>query len=491
MALLIGDVFSNAANAVPQRVAVVERDRALTFGQVNKIGNQTAHALRGLGLARSDRVVMWAESTIDAVPLFAGLAKAGAVFAPANAGLGVDEAIAMIGRARPRFLVVDPARAEAGEAVAKALDVPLLRLGGPGPGQNLLDLAGQASTSDATAPALTESETHVIFFTSGSTGASKGVVLSHRVNWLRTRPPAQVEPRGATLCVFPLFHMGAWTLALQAWQARSSVVLAPTDAESICAAALAHGADRLNAVPAIWRRILEEPSAASSLSGIRFADSGTSATPPELLGAIAELLPGAHRRVFYGSTEAGLVTMLDEADMDERPGSCGLADIGVEIRLSEQGEIHVRSAAAFDGYFDDPDSTSRALVRGWYHTGDLGAIDDDGFLSIVGRLREVIRSGGETIAPVEVERVLSGHPSVADVAVVAVPDHSWGEIVCAVVVPADPGNPPSLSELQDYARNRLARYKQPRRLEIRSGLPRTTATGQVQRQLLSEELADG
>jgi acyl-CoA synthetase (AMP-forming)/AMP-acid ligase II len=488
MALLIGDVFSNAAAAVPDRTAVVADDRAMTFAHLDHASNQMAHALRGLGLARSDRVAMWADSTIDAVPLFAALAKSGAVFAPANAGLGVDEAIAMIGRARPRFLVVDPDRAESGQAVAAALDVPLLCLGPTGRGADLIDLAGQASSSDATASALTEHEPQVIFFTSGSTGASKGVILTHRVNWLRSRPPALVEPRGATLCVFPLSHMGAWTLALQAWQARSAVVLSSTDAPSICAAARDHQCDRLNAVPAVWQRLLDEPGAAESLATLRFADSGTSATPPELLDAIAELLPAAHRRVFYGSTETGSVTMLDDAEMAARPGSCGRPDIGVRLRLSEAGEVQVKSPLLFDGYFDDPDATAQALLRGWFETGDLGAVDDDGFLSIVGRSKEVIRSGGETVSPAEVERVLLGHRSVAEVAVVGLPDPTWGETVCAVVVPADRGNPPTLTELQDYARTRLARYKQPRRLELRSELPRTAGTQQVQRRLLVEEI---
>jgi acyl-CoA synthetase (AMP-forming)/AMP-acid ligase II len=488
MALLIGEVFSNAAAAVPARVAVVDGERSLTFAELDRAGNQTAHALRGLGLARSDRVVMWADSTLDAVPLFAGLAKAGAVFAPANAGLGVEEAIATIGRSRPRFLVVDPDRAEAGQEVAAALDVPLLRLGGSGPGSDLLDLARQSSTSDATASALTEHETQVIFFTSGSTGASKGVLLSHRVNWLRTRPPALVEPRGATMCVFPLFHMGAWTLALQAWQARSTLVLATTDAASICTAAAEHRVERLNAVPAIWRRLLDEPGAADALATIRFADSGTSATPPDLLSGMAELLPQARRRVFYGSTEAGLVSMLDDSDMEAHPGSCGVADIGVKLRLGDDGEVQVKSAMLFDRYFDDPDATSRALLQGWYHSGDLGTTDPDGYLSIVGRVREVIRTGGESVSPAEVEHVLAEHRDVAEVAVVGLPDPDWGEIVCAVVVPADPAHPPSLTDLQDFARNRLARFKQPRRLELRLQLPRTAATQQVQRRLLVEEL---
>jgi acyl-CoA synthetase (AMP-forming)/AMP-acid ligase II len=139
-----------------------------------------------------------------------------------------------------------------------------------------------------------------------------------------------------------------------------------------------------------------------------------------------------------------------------------------------------------DGYFDNPDATAAALVDGWYRTGDLGAFDDEGYLSIVGRARDVIRTGGETVAPVEVEQVLSTHDAIAEVAVVGVPDAQWGEVVTAVVVAA--GDPPDVETLRAFCEGRLASFKHPRRVVVVDALPRTAATGQVQRTLIVERL---
>ena len=166
MDLLIGDVFRAAAAAVPARVAVALGDRSYTYGELDRLGNAHAHALAAHGVGLRDRVVLWSATDIDAVPLFVGLAKLGAVFAPANALLGVEEAAEMIGLARPSALVVDEAHGADGAVIAERLGVPLLRLGA------IVD--DTTSTHDVDAPDLTEQDPHVVFFTSGSTGASKG-----------------------------------------------------------------------------------------------------------------------------------------------------------------------------------------------------------------------------------------------------------------------------------------------------------------------------
>src|SRR5207249_6207475 len=171
------------------------------------------------------------------------------------------------------------------------------------------------------------------------------------------------------------------------------------------------------------------------------------------------------------------------------PGTVGIAQPGVDVRLADDGEVVMRSPFLMDGYFDDPAATAQALRDGWYHTGDLGTFDDEGYLSIVGRARDVIRTGGETVAPGEVEATLATHPKVREVAVVGLPDDKWGEIVCAVVV-AQPGSGGALDldDLRTYSATRLAPFKQPRRMQIVDELPRTPATGQVQRPLLVERI---
>src|SRR5207253_6875249 len=141
---------------------------------------------------------------------------------------------------------------------------------------------------------------------------------------------------------------------------------------------------------------------------------------------------------------AGGVAALEHADLARKPGTCGVPSPMAQVRIDERGELLARGPLLFDGYFEDEAATAEALVDGWYRTGDLAEVDDEGYLTIVGRARDVIRTGGETVAPGEVEAVLATHPAVADVAVVGVPDVEWGAVVCAVVVPAARGEAPTL-----------------------------------------------
>jgi fatty-acyl-CoA synthase len=198
-------------------------------------------------------------------------------------------------------------------------------------------------------------------------------------------------------------------------------------------------------------------------------------------------VPQATVRVFYGSTEAGNVASLEMADFDRKPGRVGVPSLLTRARLTAAGELEVTGPLLFDGYFDDPDATAAALVDGWYRTGDLAELDDDGFVTITGRAQATIRTGGETVAPSEVEIVLRDHPGVADIAVVGLPDADYGEIVAAAVV-VRAGAALTLDDLRGFGAGRLAGFKLPRRLEVVDAVPRTAATGQIQRHLLVERL---
>jgi acyl-CoA synthetase (AMP-forming)/AMP-acid ligase II len=371
------------------------------------------------------------------------------------------------------------------------IGAPVLRLGllgGREPGTLFGAATRESSGEPPEPPDLRETDPHVIFFTSGSTGRPKGVVLSHRANYLRSFQGVFRDDPEISVCMFPLFHMAAFTLALSAWQTRGEIALVESaTAEQILETVERRRANRLYCIPAVWHRILEADTTRFDLASLRELDTGTSATPIELIRALKARFPGTRTRIYYGSTEVGSATTLGDADVLRKPGSVGPPSPGVDLKLTEAGEICVRSAYLMDGYFEDPESTAAALRDGWFHTGDTGAFDEDGYLSIQGRLKELIRSGGESIAPSEVETALRDHPGVAEIAVIGLPDPQWGEIVCAVVVPK-PGASPELGDLQKHCGERLAGFKKPRRLELVDALPRTPATGQVQRALLAVQL---
>lgn len=505
MDLVIGDVFRQAAAAVPNRMAAAMGPASLTFGELDRRSDDVAESLVRLGLEPGSRLVVWAETDLAVIPLFVGAAKAGVVFSPLSPLLGLDEAEPILRASEPKLVIVDRGREADGAVLAARLGFPLASLDttagvtSPAPtdpeGDALPDLHGRAAVaaerSDGTfdgLPEVRETDPHVVFFTSGSTGLPKGVVISHRASFLRSHPGSQLEPRGVAVCMYPMFHMAPWTISMQQWHARDGVVFVESaSAENVCAAITEHGAERLNAIPAVWQRILEHVAGPDQdpqqLNRLRFADSGTSATPPDLIDAMLAAMPQATIRIFYGSTEAGSVCGLEHEDLRRKPNSIGVPTVSTTVRIDERGELCVRTPQMFDRYHGDPDATAAALDDGWYRTGDLAEVDADGYYRIVGRARDIIRTGGETVSPVEVEAVLSTCPGVADAAVVGIPDPRWGEIVCAVVVCAD-GAAPTLDELRSACDGRLAPFKLPRRLHLVDEIPRTGSTLQVQRPAL-------
>jgi acyl-CoA synthetase (AMP-forming)/AMP-acid ligase II len=487
--LLIGELFRSNAAAAPGLPAAALGEEALTHGELDRAANRSARALRALGVGHRDRLAVWADTSLALVPLFAAAAKLGAVFAPLSARIGAAEAAELLRLAKPKLLVADAERAAHGASLAREAGVAFAHLGARGaPGADLSLAALPADDADVSEPGLGEHDPHVIFFTSGSTGRPKGVVLSHRTSWLRSFQGVFRDGPRRSVCMFPMFHMAPWTLALAAWQTRGEVAFVPSPTpDALLSAIERRRANHFYGIPLIWARLLDADLARFDLASLRELETGTSAVPIELVRRLRERFPACTLRIYYGSTEAGTVAALADADVLRKPGSVGLAPPGGELRLAADGEVLARSPFLMSGYFDDAGATAAALDGGWLRTGDLGALDAEGYLSIVGRKKDVIRSGGESISPAEVEAALADAPGVAELAVVGIPDAEWGERVCAVVVPA-PGATPSLDALRAHCAGRLAGFKHPRRLELVRELPRTEATRQVQRALLVERI---
>jgi fatty-acyl-CoA synthase len=463
--LLVGEVIRSAAGRNPTQVAVAHDGRELSYAEVAAGAEHLAAVLGARGIGRGDRVGWWGANTVDAVPLYFATAHMGAVLVPLNPGFGEVEAKPLLELADAAMVVSDdshPGDATLGE---------------------LLSASRPAVVGDW---AVDEEDPHIIFFTSGTTGVPKGVVLSHRSEVVRGMLGGMSTwPRGATVCMFPQFHMAGWASTLEAWLSGETVVYVDGgDTTGILDAVQRYAGYRLYCIPAVWRRILDLDLAGWDLSSLGQADSGTSATTTTLLEDLRQAFPWTTTTITYGSTEAGLVTRMGPRDVLRKPGSVGPPAPTVYIRIDE-GELAVRSGHLLSGYFRNPEATAAALRDGWFYTGELAERDDEGFLSIVGRTREIIRTGGEWVAPAEVDAVLASHPAVADVAVAGVPDPHWGEIVTAFVV-TRPGASLELDDIRRHCENRLTSYKHPRALVVLDSLPRTKTTGQVQRRALTE-----
>ena len=313
--VLVGDIVRHAARATPQALAATLGDDEVTFAALDARSNQIARALAGRGIGVGDRVAWWGETSLDAMPIFNALARLGAAFMPVNARLGADEAVDVLEYAKPHLLIADEAHA----ALFDGRDPDPIRHA------ELFAAADREEAVDAGDPdGLSEATTHVVFFTSGSTGRPKGVVLSHRASWLRSFQGNLSDHAGGTVCMFPLFHMSGWSMTVNAWQTRCPVHFATTpDAPTLLGTAERRRATRLYHIPAVWQRVLEHDRSGFDLSTVRECDTGTSATPPELLTAIKDAFPGTVTRIYYGSTEVGLATMLANVDLARKPGSVG------------------------------------------------------------------------------------------------------------------------------------------------------------------------
>jgi fatty-acyl-CoA synthase len=455
----------------------------MTYRQLEHLSRRYGAVLAATGVTRGQRLVWWSDADMRSLAGFAAAARLGAVFAPLNPAYSPGEAGAALEYLRPSLIVAGHGQFEAARDLSAG--VPVVTV-------DDLDARSAPQAASTAPPGPDDGDPHIIYLTSGTTGRPKGVVVSHRASWLRSFPggstfAAGLRGEGGILVSFPLFHYGGWHYVLEAWHHRTAFhICARFDGPTLVEAAQRWGPTALYCIPAVWNRVLEAAPGGAGLESVRHADTGTSAAPPELLERIRAALPEATTSVLYGSSEGGHHTTLHHREVERYPGSVGrVAPPGV-IRLSEEGEILYRSPTLMDGYFDRPEETDAALAGGWYHTGDLGVMDDDGYLWITGRAREVIRSGGEYVAPVEVEQALAGLPGARDLAVVGVADPQWGEVVTLAVVVAEGAGTPTVAEVRSRLEGRIASFKHPRRVVAVPAVPRTPATGQVQRTLLRD-----
>lgn len=416
-----------------------------------------------------------AESSLELVIAHVAALRSGIVVVPANTAYREREIAHIVSDARPRAALVD--RDDRARWVRAAGSETLVL----GPEVDLPDRPPQAL--DVAAP----EDPALIGYTSGTTGSPKGAVLSH-ANLLAGSESVGLAwrwaPADRLVLALPLFHAHGLCVGLHGTLlAGASAVLLPRfEADAVLDAARERGASMFFGVPTMYHRLAQSPRV-GELARLRLCVSGSAPLPAELHRSLAER-GGQQVLERYGMTET-LMLVSNPYDGERRPGSVGFPLPGVELRLSDdgEGEIQVRGANVFAGYWDRPQATAESLVDGWFRTGDLASIDADGYVTILGRSKELIISGGLNVYPREVEEVLLSHPDVAEAAVVGTPSDEWGEVVTAFVVPASERG--TEQSLLAFAAEQLAPFKRPRRLHFVDSLPRNALGKVVKHELAS------
>ena len=462
--------------AEPERPIVHDGGAWHTAGDLDRRSRATAGRFARAGLRPGDRVVMSAATSYDLVVAHVAALRMGLVVVPVNGAYRAREIGAIVTDCEPAAAVVD---SEARGATLHEL----------APGPVLVVDPAVSALADGPEPELDAcgpDDLALLCYTSGTTGAPKGAMLTHG-NTLASCEALRLAWRwdecDRLVLALPLFHVHGLGVGLHGTLlcGGSAVLLPRFDADAVLDAAHVHDATLFFGVPTMYARLAASPRAVE-LAGLRLCVSGSAPLPASLHEQLATRA-GVRVLERYGMTET-IMNVSNPYDGERRPGTVGFPLPGVDVRLDtgedrdDAGEILLRGPNVFPGYWRREDATRAAFTDGWFRSGDVGELDADGYLSIVGRAKELIISGGFNVYPREVEDVLLAHPAVAEVAVVGEPSDEWGELVVAVVVPA--GEPPSEAELLAHAARDLAPYKQPRRVRFVDALPRN-ALGKVLR----------
>lgn len=491
----------------PDAVALVVGERTITFAELDSRSSQAAQAFRAAGVGFGDRVAFIEKNGAEFFEVVCGLAKLGAVGVPVNWRLAAPEMLHIIEDAQAKALVVGPEFFGHVETIEDGLTTvqTIVAVGDHARWPSFDDWVAGHSAED---PGVTTGPDDVAFlmYTSGTTGSPKGVMLSNENYFSKATGIAhqwRFDADSVSLAVMPMFHMAGsgWAL-VGLYEGCTTVVLRDVDPRAILDAIARHGITNLLLVPAVIQMLLAAPQDAD-FSRVRAIVYGASPITDDVLVKGLRRF-GCEFLQVYGLTETtGSITQLDDHNPVHSPEllrSCGRPYPWVELRIVDKngadvpngtvGEVWTRSPQNMLGYWNNPEATAATVTSdGWLKTGDAGYLDDDGYVYLHDRLKDMIVSGGENVSPAEVENVLMTHPDVGDVAVIGVPDERWGEAVKAVVVPAV-GTSPSEAELIAYARQRLGGYKLPKSVDFAEGLPRTPS-GKLLKRTLREPYWEG
>ncbi|GAA1998029.1 long-chain fatty acid--CoA ligase [Catenulispora subtropica] len=483
--LSLASVLAEPAWRRPDKTALVEGERRLTFAQLWQQVLKQAAALVDLGVKPGDPVALMCPNTTEFPRAYYAILAAGGVVVPVHLLLTADEAATVVQDSGATLVIAHAMCAETAAAAAGRAGIAVVTAGPGGRLEELTEHAAPLPTFVSRKP----EDPAVIFYTSGTTGTPKGAVLSHLNLVMNATVDAydardEVRRDDVVLASLPLFHTFGQTVSMNAtWRVGATVVLLPRfDPDAAIALMAQENVTTFHGVPTMYLTLVEAAARAERLPKLRRCVSGGASLPVPVLERF-EAAFGAKVLEGYGLSETSPVASVNQLAIGTKPGTVGHPLWGVDVEIAdpdlldgikllpagELGEIVIRGHNVFTGYLGRPEATAAAVVDGWFRTGDLGRKDDEGFISIVDRTKDLIIRGGFNVYPREVEDVLVRMPGVTAVAVIGVPDEVHGEEIVAVVVGGEGG--PSADEVLAYGKEHLGRHKYPRRVEFIDALP--------------------
>jgi len=490
----------------PDKTAILFKGVRISYLELHGRANRTSCWLQSLGIEKGDRVAVMMNNCPEFIDIYLACARLGAIFIPVNFRLAGQELDYTLKNSRPRLFVFGDTCAEiVGELNPNQYLPPMLlaSIGNHSGSLEILDYSSETASFDGQRPFLTKSlgpadpeEPHVIMYTSGTTGEPKGAVLSHRktfFNCLNADIFFKLHFDDIMLVILPLFHSGG--LFIQAspvlYKGATMIIHSKFDPAGAYEDIERFRVTKLLGVPTVYRSLLEvSPEKRGDLSSLKVCAIGGEQVTSELLGRCKKA--GFPVRQIMGQTETSILLWASEEDSLRKPGTVGRPVFHAEVGLfdrhghpvspGEVGEIVVRGSIMMKEYWQDPVRSEETIRNGWLYTGDLARMDDEGYFYLVDRASDMYISGGENVYPAEVERVLKGHPGVEDIAVLGIPDETWGEVGNAFIVPK-PGGNYSERDIISYCEGRLARFKWPKKVTYCKEFPRTSL-GKIRKAIL-------
>ncbi|MFB4166985.1 acyl-CoA synthetase [Virgibacillus sp. JSM 102003] len=511
----LGDLLARTRDRMPEKLAITYEGQRLNYAELDNLVNQTAHAFLADGMKKGDMVTVMSKNSLDFVIANFALARIGAVMIPINYMLSTEDVAYILEHAEVSAFIASEEYAPVLDKSAGRLEIRqryLMDTLGAYEGElsswESLSDARDGRPNDIVEVDIGDDDLAHVLYTSGTESRPKGVMLSHKSlisEYVSSIIDGKMAAEDVAIHALPLYHSAQLHVFLgpSIYVGSSGIILGAASPDVILQTIEEEGATQLFAPPTVWIALLRHPDFDKrDLSTLEKCYYGAAIMPREILKELAERLPNAKFWNFYGQTEvAPLATALQPEDQLRKLGSAGVATLNVQTKIvddndkevarGETGEIVHRTPHTMKGYLHDPEKTAEAFRGGWFHSGDLGVMDEEGYITIVDRKKDMINTGGVNVSSREVEETIYQMDGVSEVAVVSIPDPYWIEAVTAIIVPKEGA---SLTEdgVAEFCRERLSKFKVPKYVDFTDELPKNPSGKVLKRSLRDkyEELGE-